>query len=362
MPARDDLLIPTADGLYCPEGGFHVDPWKPVDRAVVTHAHSDHAGFGSRTYLCSARGERVLRMRVGESASIQGLPYGKSVTLNGVRVSLYPAGHILGSAQIRIERIRDGHIWVVSGDYKTEPDRTCDAMEPVPCHVFITESTFGLPIYRWQPSASIFDEINAWWRDNQAQQRTSVILAYALGKAQRVLGGVDASIGPIVAHGAVARFDAAYAAAGIALPTTLASTGKEADTARGVGLVIAPPSALGSPWMRRFTSGPATGGLSAAMVSGWMQVRGTRRRRAVDRGFVLSDHADWPGLLSTIRATGAERVGVTHGYIRPLVRWLTESGLEAFEVPTRYQGETGEDAEAAAAAEAPEGDPSEGAA
>jgi putative mRNA 3-end processing factor len=338
-----ELIVPTPQGLYCAEGPFHIDPWRPVGRAVVTHAHSDHATWGCGEYLCSGSGAGVLRERVGADAAITGLPYGESVTVGGVRVSLHPAGHILGSAQVRVERVSDGETWVVSGDYKTVADRTCGAFAPVRCHTFITESTFGLPIYRWADQASVFDDLNAWWRASRAQARTCVVLAYALGKAQRVLAGLDPSIGPIAVHGAVRRFNRAYAAAGVALPEAPGASDPAGPDVRGCGLVVAPPSALGSPWLRRFATGPAEGGVSAAMVSGWMQVRGTRRRRAVDRGFVLSDHADWPGLLEAIRATGATRVGVTHGSIGPMVRYLRELGLDAFEVPTRYVGETGED-------------------
>jgi putative mRNA 3-end processing factor len=279
----------------------------------------------------------VLRERVGVQAAITGVEFGEQVTMGEVRVSLHPAGHILGSAQVRVER--GGEVWVVSGDYKTAQDRTCEAFEPVSCRVFITESTFGLPIYRWRAQAEVFGEINEWWRSNQREARTSVVFAYALGKAQRVLGGVDASIGPIVVHGAVGRLNRAYAEAGVELPRAELATETQEEV-RGRGLVIAPPSAAGSPWLRRFMRGPATGGISTALVSGWMQVRGTRRRQAVDRGFVLSDHADWDGLLETIRATGAERIGVTHGYVRPLARYVEEvRGLGSFIVPTRYEGE-----------------------
>jgi putative mRNA 3-end processing factor len=339
-----DLILSTPDGLYCPEGGFHIDPWKPVPRAVVTHAHSDHACWGSGEYLCSRTGALVLRERVGAQAAITGIGFGEVITLGSVRVSLHPAGHILGSAQVRVARTgsegRAGETWVVSGDYKTAPDRTCEYFEPVRCDVFITESTFGLPIYRWDPQAEIFADINGWWRANREAARTSVVFAYALGKAQRVLGGLDPSIGPIGVHGSVSRFDHAYAAAGIGLPEAPNAVGEVAAALRGVGLVVAPPSAAGSPWLRKFATGPATGGVSTAAVSGWMQVRGNRRREAIDRGFVLSDHADWDGLLATLRATGASRIGVTHGFIEPMVRWLREhERLDAFPVPTRYREE-----------------------
>jgi putative mRNA 3-end processing factor len=233
---------------------------------------------------------------------------------------------------VRVEH--RGEIWVVSGDYKIERDATCEPFEVVPCHTFITESTFGLPIYRWRPQLQVLAEINQWWRQNQAQGRTSILFAYALGKAQRLLAGVDETIGPILAHGAVQRFVHAYRRAGIEQPQTLYADTQAARQYRSEALVIAPPSAAGSDgWLRKF------GSVSLAFASGWMQIRGARRRRAIDRGFVLSDHADWDGLLSIIQATGAERIGVTHGYTSTLVRYLSEQGLDAFVMPTRFEGE-----------------------
>lgn len=329
------LLTHTDHGLYCAAGDFFVDPWQPVARAVITHAHGDHARPGSAAYLCAAPGAELLRLRMGPEARVEPLPYGRTTHLNGVAVSFHPAGHILGSAQVRIEY--QGEVWVVSGDYKTEPDLTCAPFERVLCHTFITEATFGLPIYRWQPTARVLGEINAWWRANKAAGRASVLFAYALGKAQRVLAGVDATIGPIYVHGAMLRLNAAYRAAGIALPGWRYTGDAPPDTRWSDALIIAPTSAQGTPWLRRF------GEVSAAFASGWMRVRGQRRRRAVDRGFVLSDHADWPGLLGAIAATGAERVLVTHGYTAVLARYLREQGLEAYELAAPYSGENLDD-------------------
>jgi putative mRNA 3-end processing factor len=312
-----------------------------VDRAVVTHAHSDHACPGSRAYLTAQPGEALLRVRVGGEAPIQALEYGESVRLKGVHVSLHPAGHILGSAQVRIES--GGEVWVVSGDYKLEPDPTCTAFEPVACHTFVTESTFGLPIYRWPPEADVFAEIHAWWAANQQAGKASVLFAYSLGKAQRVLagllGGMDPAAGPIYTHGAVENFCRLYREAGIALaPTTHAGAALPAtDWSRA--LILAPPSANGTPGligMRRF------GPLSTGFVSGWMRIRGARRRRSLDRGFVLSDHADWPGIMSAIRASGASRVWVTHGYRTAVVEWLKQQGIEAQAIETRFEGELDE--------------------
>ncbi len=325
------LLAPTEDGLYCEAGGFHVDPWRPVDRAVITHAHSDHARWGCERYLTTPHGAEVLRKRVQSGARLDTLNYGEPTRIGDVTVSLHPAGHVLGSAQVRIEH--HGEVWVVSGDYKVHRDVTCRAFEPVPCHTYITEATFALPVYRWPAEATVFEQINAWWRANQAADRASVLLGYALGKAQRLIAGVDAGIGPILVHGAVAKFVEVYREAGVAMPEVLPADAERAKAHRGRALVVAPPSAAGSPWLRKF------GEVSLAMASGWMQIRGARRRRAIDRGFVLSDHADWPGLLHAIEETGAEQIGVTHGFTSVLSRYLNESGRSAAVLPTRYEGE-----------------------
>lgn len=341
MTCAADLVCQRPEGLYCPAGDFYIDPWRPVGRAVITHAHGDHARPGHGDYLAADDAREVLRTRLGE-IRLQTVRYGASIDVNGVRVALHPAGHVLGSAQVRIEY--RGAVWVVSGDYKTGPDATCVPFEPVHCDVFITESTFGLPIYRWAPQEEVFADINAWWSANAAVGKTSVLFCYAFGKAQRVLAGVDPSIGPIVVHGAVEPLNRAYRASGVALPATrLVSETPRADLPRA--LVLAPPSAAGSPWLRRF------GAYSDAFASGWMQVRGARRRRALDRGFVLSDHADWPGLQAAIAATGASRVIVTHGQVATMVRWLRERGLDAEAFATEFGDELADGDAAAATAE-----------
>ena len=337
---KTPLLQIDADGLWCEAGGFHVDPWNPVDRAVITHAHGDHMARGCGSYLGSAEGEQVMRARLLEDASVETTEWGVARTINGVQVSLHPAGHILGSAQIRVEH--KGEVWVVSGDYKTEPDATCSPFEPVPCHTFITESTFGLPIYRWPEQEVIFEEINSWWRRNVEEGKASLLYGYSLGKAQRLLAGVDPSIGPIFTHGAVERLTEAYRRSEIPMPETT-YIGEEVERGRKKwegALVVAPPSAHGTPWMRKF------GRLSSGFASGWMRIRGTRRRKAVDRGFVLSDHVDWPSLLDAVEATGAERVLVTHGYVRQVVRYLRDAGLDADGLETRYEGESDEESAA----------------
>jgi putative mRNA 3-end processing factor len=340
-----DLVVERPEGLYCPPGDFYIDPWRPVDRAVITHAHGDHARMGNAHYLASAPSEGVLRTRLGVDITLQTLAYGDTIDHHGVKLSLHPAGHVLGSAQVRLEH--GGQVWVASGDYFVsgpgDDNATCTPFEPVRCDCFITESTFGLPIYRWCPQREVFDDINAWWRANAAQGRASVMQCYSFGKAQRILSGLDADIGPIICHGAVQALNQVYRDEGVALPTTVMvqDVGKHAI---GTSMVIAPPSAAGSPWIRRF------GDFSDAFASGWMQLRGARRRRGVDRGFVLSDHADWPGLLQAIGATGAQRVIVTHGSSQTMVRYLVEQGLQAEAFETEY-GDDVVEADAAATVE-----------
>jgi putative mRNA 3-end processing factor len=327
------LVAPTSRGLYCAAGDFHIDPWQPVDRAVITHAHGDHARPGSAAYLSAKAGLPVLRTRLGEGSNIEGLAYGEAREINGVKVSLHPAGHVLGSSQVRIESA--GEVWVVSGDYKLDPDPTCDPFEPVRCHTFITESTFGLPIYRWCTPDEIFADVNEWWRANAAAGRASILFGYAFGKAQRVLASVDASIGSIIVHGAVEALNRGYRECGVRLPETRMVTDFEAKKDFAGALIVAPPSAQSSPWLKRF------GDYSDAFASGWMAIRGARRRRVVDKGFILSDHADWPSLNRAIDATGAQRIFVTHGQMTPLVQWLSERGLDAHAMKTEFEGEAG---------------------
>ncbi len=324
------MLITTNDGLFCPAGSFHIDPWRGVDRALITHAHADHARTGSKHYLCAKPCVGVLRERLGSKTSIEGIPYGERRVINGVTVSFHPAGHLLGSAQIRVEH--RGEVWVVSGDYKTQPDPTCARFEPVKCDTFVTESTFGLPVYRWPDPADVIREMHEWWSANQAAGRTSIVFAYSLGKAQRILAQLDGQTGPILVHSAVAGLLPHYEMEGMRFPPNELATKDNLRTTAGRAMVIAPPAADDSTLIR------AAGEAATAFASGWMAVRGARRWRAADRGFVLSDHADWNGLNEAIAATGAHRVLVTHGCTRPLVRWLRERGLEADELATQFQG------------------------
>jgi putative mRNA 3-end processing factor len=331
-----ELLTTTDRGLYCPAGNFYIDPWEPVERAVITHAHGDHARRGSKAYLTAEPGREVLRRRLGDEATIDTLPYGEVKGISGVRVSLHPAGHILGSAQVRMDH--GGRVAVVTGDFKTDgADKTCAPFEPLRCHLLVSECTFGLPIYCWRPQQELIDDIHAWWRGSQEQRRTAILMAYSLGKSQRILAALDLSIGPVLVHGAVEAMNGAYRAAGVSLPDVPRADFTIARATRGQALVIAPPGSHGSPWVRKF------GPVSMAIASGWMQLRGTRRRKAVDRGFALSDHADWDGLNATIAASGAEEVWLTHGSTGPMHRWLRERAMNVRQIATRFEGELEEE-------------------
>ena len=302
-----------------------------MDRALITHGHADHARAGMARYLATEAAAPVMRHRLGD-ISLESIPYGESRRIGGATVSFHPAGHVPGSAQIRVEV--SGEVWVASGDYKLAADGLSEPFEPVPCHAFVTESTFGLPVFRWRPPAEVMAEVNAWWAENAAAGRPSVLGAYALGKAQRVLAGVDPAIGPILTHGAIENSNEVLRGQGYRLPPTVRVTPDLKGRDHPGALVLATPSALGGPWMRRFP------GASTAFASGWMAMRGVRRRRAADRGFVISDHADWPGLNAAVAATGAARAFVTHGYTSTFARWLREErGLDAAPVRTEWEGE-----------------------
>jgi putative mRNA 3-end processing factor len=331
------LLRFTDRGIYCEQAKVYLDPWKPVERAIISHGHSDHAYAGHNHYLCTTDAMPVIKHRLFLADNIQSLLYGEKVSINGVDFSFHPAGHIPGSAQIRVEH--KGEVWVFSGDYKLENDNLSTPFEPVKCHVFITESTFGLPVYKWKPQREVFDDINEWWRKNQLEGKTSVIAGYTLGKAQRILKNVDTSVGKIFTHGAVDTINSVLKNQGFNLPEAPRITDEiKKDEIKG-SLIICPPSAVGSPWMRRFLP------YSLGVASGWMKLRGTRRRRGADRGFVLSDHADWNELNRAIRETGASKVFVTHGYTEIFAQWLNTQGIEAKEVRTKFEGELGEMAE-----------------
>jgi putative mRNA 3-end processing factor len=329
------MLTETAEGLYCEAGGFHIDPWGAVPRALITHAHGDHARAGSAAYLCADASAPLLARRFGPGVPIESQPYGRLLTLGGTRVSFHPAGHVLGSAQIRVEG-PDG-VWVVSGDYKRAADPTCAPFEPVPCDVFVTESTFALPIYRWDATADVIADLVGWWDGNRERGLTSIVFCYTIGKAQRLLAEIGrVTDRPIWVHGALLPMIEVYRAAGIAMAPAQALIERPRTSFAGE-LVLAPPSARGTPWMRRL------GDLSDAFASGLMRVRGVRRQRACDRGFVLSDHADWPALLDSIVASGAGRVLATHGHAEPLARFLREQGVDAGVIRTAWEDEGGGD-------------------
>jgi putative mRNA 3-end processing factor len=326
------LIQPTDRGLYCAAGDFYVDPWQPVDRAIITHAHGDHLCPGSQAYLCAATSLALVRQRLRNAAPVEALDYGAHIVINGVRVSFHPAGHILGSAQIRVEH--RGEVWIASGDYKRAPDPTCAPFDPQRCHTFITEATFALPVFRWDDPDVTVREIVDWWDEMRAAERPAVLFAYGLGKAQRVLAALAALTDrPVYIHGALEEMLEPYRAEGVRFPEILRATDAVRGTSFAGQLIVAPVSARGTVWMRRFRDH------ASAFASGWMRIRGARRRRGYDRGFALSDHADWEALLRTIAETGAERVFVTHGYTEPLARTLTDAGVEAAAWQTHYEGE-----------------------
>jgi putative mRNA 3-end processing factor len=332
-----NVLECTARGLYCPAGDFYIDPWRAVDCAVITHAHSDHARWGSKAYLAAEPGRELLRWRLGEEIALETLRYGETRSIGSARVSLYPAGHILGSAQVRIEV--DGVVAVVTGDYKRQRDATCTPWEPVPCHLYVTESTFALPVFRWPSIQTIIEEIENWWLGNQADHRTSVLLAYAVGKSQRLIAELCRRMGndgasEILVHGALIGPNHAYRMSGVAIPELESASSQARNHDWSKALVIAPPSAQNSPWLSRFKNP------SLAMASGWMGIRGTRRRRALDRGFVLSDHADWEELQASIEECQPEAVWATHGFAETMARYQSELGRDARAIETRFTGDS----------------------
>lgn len=326
------LITFTNKGIYCKQGDFYIDPWQPVNLAVTTHGHADHVKWGNKAYLCHEFTKPILQHRLGD-LNIQTLPYHKEISINGVKLSLYPAGHVIGSAQIRLEY--KGEICVVSGDYKVEYDGVSTAFEPVKCHTFVSESTFGLPIYKWLPQQDVFNQIKNWISHNHDKNQTTVLIAYSLGKAQRLMKGLE-GYGDIYVHSSIANLNDAFLKAGIKLPYTIPITAETSKESLQKGILIVPPALADGKWVKSLTNA-ATG-----ICSGWMQVRAGRRWRSADAGFALSDHADWPGLLSAIKATGAEKVFVTHGYTAIFSKYLNEIGIEAEEVKTQY----GDDEEA----------------
>ncbi len=337
-PNVKELVQVDERGLCVRRGGFHIDPWAATDVAVVTHAHADHARPGMGVYHCAAPGAAIAQKRLGDEARIVAHGYGERFVLGDATVSLHPAGHVLGASQVRVEV--DGEVWVVSGDFKRDRDPTTAPFEVVACDTFVSEATFALPIYRWPDPEEELRRLLGAWKDAARSGRPTVLFAYSLGKAQRLLSMLAAHgelPGPILTHGAVESITALYREAGVSLPDTTKAASLEKRKKSPGALVVAPPSAAGSPFMKRF------GGATIAFASGWMRLRGPRRRRAVDLGLVISDHADWPALVATIRETGARRIRLTHGYAAPLARYLHEEGFDARALATRYVGEPEEE-------------------
>jgi putative mRNA 3-end processing factor len=322
MIRPEDLLRPTPAGLYCPPGDFYVDPVRPVDRAVITHGHSDHARAGHGAVLATAQTLAIMAERYGEDFTRlrQSVEYGEAASHNGVEVRLVPAGHVLGSAQAVISW--RGLTMVVSGDYKRRRDPTCAGFEPTPCHVFISEATFGLPVFAHPPDG---EEIGRLVQSlSQFPERAHLVGAYALGKAQRIIrllreAGWER---PIHVHGALERLNALYEREGVALGPILPATGLKKD-ALGGEVVIAPPSAIQDRWARRFAD-PVT-----AFASGWMGVRARARQRGVELPLVISDHADWGELTATFEELAPEEIWITHGREEGLLRWAEINGMKA---------------------------------
>ncbi|TDS17359.1 ligase-associated DNA damage response exonuclease [Sphingobacterium paludis] len=310
-----NLLSVNEYGLYCKQGDFYIDPWKPVHTALITHGHSDHMRWGMSHYICHHHTVPILRLRLGEDNSVQGVAYEEELEINGVKISFHPAGHIIGSAQIRLEY--QGEVWLFTGDYKLEPDGVSQPYALVKCDHLITESTFGLPVYHFPSNAAIYADINAWWRSNAAEGINTVLLGYALGKAQNILAHADERIGPIFLHGAVDNVNNALTEVGYRFAGTRITADTKRDQIRGA-LIVAPPSAMDTPWLRTLKP------YRIAMCSGWMQLRGARRRKGVDRGFPLSDHCDWRQLNQAVIQTAAKHVYVTHGYEHNFSKWVRE--------------------------------------
>ena len=326
------LLVFNDKGIYCEKAKVYLDPWKPVDNAIISHGHADHSRWGHKKYITHHSNVPIIKHRLGDIV-VTGKEWNETFTINGVKFSLHPAGHIIGSSQIRVEY--KGEIWVFTGDYKMEDDGVAVPYESVKCHSFITECTFGLPAFKWTPQDQVMTDVNNWWQQNREDGRTSVLFGYSLGKAQRLLKYLDPNIGKIYTHGAIENMTEVLRPQ-LKMPETIRITrDTKKDELKG-SIVLAPPSAQGTPWIRKMVP------FVTASASGWMTFRGARRRRAIDKGFVLSDHCDWQGLLQAIEGTGCEKVICTHGYTEIFSRFLREKGYDARTEETQYEGEIGE--------------------
>ncbi|CDF79599.1 metallo-beta-lactamase [Formosa agariphila KMM 3901] len=329
---KTPLLVFNDNGIYCEVANVYLDPWKPVDCAIISHGHADHSRYGHKKYITHHTNVPIIKHRLGD-IQVSGVNYNESFVINNVKFSLHPAGHIIGSSQIRVEY--RGEVWVFSGDYKLEDDGVAVPFEPVKCHAFITECTFGLPAFRWTPQAEVFNDINTWWATNKEANQTSILFGYSLGKAQRLLKHLDPNIGKIYTHGAIENMTEVIRPM-MDFPETTRITRETTKKELLGNIVLAPPSAHGSTWIRKMVP------YVTASASGWMAFRGARRRRAVDRGFVMSDHCDWQELLTAVEATGAEKVICTHGYTDVFSKYLRSLGLDARTENTQFEGELNE--------------------
>lgn len=330
---KTPLLVFNQKGIYCEVADVYIDPWKPVKKAIISHGHADHSRWGHQQYITHHSNVAIIKHRLGD-ITVAGKEWNETFTINGVKFSLHPAGHIIGSSQIRVEY--KGEVWVFTGDYKTEDDGLAVPYEVVKCHTFITECTFGLPAFKWVPQEQVFNDINTWWQQNREDGKTSVLFGYSLGKAQRILKHLDTSIGQIYTHGAVENMTEVIRSIADLPPTHKVTRDTKKEEIKG-NIVIAPPSAHGSTWIKKMVP------YVTASASGWMTFRGARRRRAIDKGFVLSDHCDWQGLLTSIKATGAEKIICTHGYTDIFSRFLAEQGYDARTEQTQYEEENAEE-------------------
>jgi len=326
---KTPLLVFNDRGIYCEAANVYLDPWKPVDNAIITHGHADHSRWGHKNYITHNNNVPIIKHRLGD-ITVTGKSYNENFIINNVKFSLHPAGHIIGSSQVRVEH--KGEVWVFTGDYKLENDGISEPYEPVKCHTFITECTFGLPAFKWTPQTEVFEAINNWWMENKKEGKTSVLFGYSLGKAQRLLKYLEPSIGKVYTHGAIENMTEVLRPI-VKFPDTIRVTAETKKEDFIGNIVLAPPSAHGSSWIRKMVP------YATASASGWMTFRGARRRRAIDKGFVLSDHCDWQELLTAVKATGAEKIITTHGYTEIFSKYLREQGYDARTESTQYEGE-----------------------
>jgi len=318
------LLAWTSKGLYCAAGDFYIDPHRAVERAVTTHAHSDHARRGSKLYFTEKSGVGLLKSRLGQDIQVRGIPYGDAFSIGDVKLSFHSAGHILGSAQVRVEH--EGEVWVASGDYKRDPDPSCEPFEVVKCNTYVTEATFGTPKYQWDKSSKHGEDIHRWWINNSQARMNSLLFGYSLGKAQRILAELAPfAEKPVIIHDSISALTECYRAEGRKLATTIALADLAPDHKLDGELILAPPSLLRTEWLERL------GTFQTAFASGWMQGGYGAHGRQYDHGFVMSDHADWNDIHQTIEQSGASRVFVQHRS-GALIRSLRKKGLDAHPV------------------------------